>query len=60
MDYMNWGWPQYLLAFWWIAGPIIALFIMACGAKGNYKKFAFRQFNVIVLAWILYMGGFWS
>lgn len=56
----NWEWPQYLLAFWWIAGPIIALFIMAYGTKINYQKFACHQFKVIVLAWVLYMGGFWS
>lgn len=56
----NWEWPQYLLAGWWLMGPILAFGFMLANCKIEYQKFAFRQLSIAVLAWVLYMGGFWS
>lgn len=61
MEMINWGWPQYLVASWWVV-----FFFIALGAnivKGNtesWGKFIGRHIGVAIFAFILYFGGFWA
>ena len=56
----NWEWPQYLLATYWGITPVILILLMLAQVKLGYQKCAWRIVDISALAWILYMGGFWS
>ena len=57
MDYMNWGWPQYVMAI------CMALTLLGkVHLSGSTQKISGTSgvFDFLFIAVILYMGGFWS
>ena len=66
----HWQWPQFLLAFWWVFVLFTRLVLRAAGVTmpgqppkttKEWTSGTINQvINIVVLATILYFGGFWS
>jgi hypothetical protein len=56
---MTWGWPQFLMASLMLIGEGISL-----ARYGEKKRDSYGPVDVLIgpvaVAWILYMGGFWT
>lgn len=59
---INWDWPQYVLAFWWIGMFFMMVGVQIVKPASGQKVYnlAVHWIYVLIHAWLLYMGGFWS
>lgn len=55
-----WNWPQWAVFGWWAFIITIQFGAALGGVKVDYRKIVVQQVSIIVMAWVLYMGGFWS
>ena len=58
----DWDWPQYVLAFWWIGMFFMMMGVQTVKPSSGKKagELVGRWISVAFIAWLLYMGGFWT